>query len=152
MPQPPWNLADQLTLFKPCGGILCPSQYCQPPPPDSKCYLHLWIWKNSWKILIGGMQFCDCHPSTSQLLSANPFKILYLCLIPLYFLEKSKTIFLSFFLSVCLSGKVLKTVTRFCSTGSLVSPLEFYQDTATTNKRPISRLVAMDALSYFLVI
>ena len=36
----PRNLADQLTLFKP-GGRLCPSHYCQPPPPDSKSYLHL---------------------------------------------------------------------------------------------------------------
>ena len=25
------NLADQLTLFKPWGGRLCPSYYCQPP-------------------------------------------------------------------------------------------------------------------------
>ena len=27
--EPHWNLADQLTLFKP-GGRLCPSHYCQP--------------------------------------------------------------------------------------------------------------------------
>ena len=38
-PEPPWNLADQLTLFKP-GGQIMPLTLLR-APPDSKSYLHL---------------------------------------------------------------------------------------------------------------
>ena len=37
------SLADQLILFKPGGGRLCPLKLL-PAPPDSKSYLHLCPW------------------------------------------------------------------------------------------------------------
>ena len=30
----PFDTTDKLTLFKPWGGQIMPSNYCQPPPPS----------------------------------------------------------------------------------------------------------------------
>ena len=39
-PEPPWNLADQITLFNHGGEQIMPVTWMF-APPDSKCYLHL---------------------------------------------------------------------------------------------------------------
>ena len=46
-------------------GRLCPSHYCQ--PPDSKCYLHLWVQtKNEWNTKIVLKLFLNESQGTSK--------------------------------------------------------------------------------------